>query len=355
MTDAGQVQLIEESFADKALNWMKSAAGITIIASVAAVILGSIDKGPYIIVNTLVTGGMWALMAVGLTLVFAVMNLANFAYGEYFMIGTLVAYFIFTPLHKFLSVNHNIALVVFAPIIAIVSAFFVGGFAGALTDKIVFVPLRKRSKEQWMMNCFLVTLGLSQILANGHQLIFGNVFKGIVRYWEVPAVKLFGVYTSVDRVFVFLLALVIIGLFGLFMKFSRLGRAVRAVSQDESGALMVGISVPRIHTFTLGMSCALAGLAGASLLFMFPSNPTVGLIPLMNSWYVMIVVGLGNVTGAIAGGFIIALAQVLTRTYFGEGWETIFPVLMISAVLVFKPNGIFGAKVRGIWEREERT
>ena len=350
MAETQQLQ-IEESFGARVLGWVTSAAGITIVGTFAVAIFAVIDKGPYIIVNTLVTGGMWGLMAVGLALCFGVMNLSNFAHGEYFMIGTLAAFYIITPLHNALYENYNTPLMVVAPLIAIFSAFVIGGIAGAVTDKVVFAPLRKRSKEQWMMNCFLVTIGLGVLLINGHQLIFGTVFKGIVAYWDVPSISLFGVYISVDRIFTFLLALLVIILFWFFMKFSRTGRAVRAVSQDEAGALMVGISVPRIHTFTLAISCALAGLAGASLLFMFPSYPGVGLGPLYNSWFVIIVAGFGNVAGAIAGGFIIAFVQVVTRVYLGEGWESVIPMLMIAVVLIFKPTGIFGAKVRGVWER----
>ena len=350
MAETQQLQ-IEESFGARVLGWVTSAAGITIVGTFAVAIFAVIDKGPYIIVNALVTGGMWGLMAVGLALCFGVMNLSNFAHGEYFMIGTLAAFYIITPLHNALYENCNTPWMVVAPLIAIFSAFVIGGIAGAVTDKVVFAPLRKRSKEQWMMNCFLVTIGLGVLLINGHQLIFGTVFKGIVAYWDVPSISLFGVYISVDRIFTFLLALLVIILFWFFMKFSRTGRAVRAVSQDEAGALMVGISVPRIHTFTLAISCALAGLAGASLLFMFPSYPGVGLGPLYNSWFVIIVAGFGNVAGAIAGGFIIAFVQVATRVYLGEGWESVIPMLMIAVVLIFKPTGIFGAKVRGVWER----
>jgi branched-chain amino acid transport system permease protein len=350
MAETQQLE-IEESPAGRMLSWLRSAAGITILCTFAVAILAAIDKGPYILVNTLVTGGMWGLMALGLALCFGVMNLSNFAHGEYFMLGTLAAFYIITPLHNALYETQNTLLMVMAPVIAIFSAFLIGGMAGAVTDKGVFAPLRKRSKEQWMMNCFLVTIGLGQVLINAHQLIFGTVFKGIVAYWDVPSIALFGVYISIDRMFTFLLALLVIILFWFFMKFSRTGRAVRAVSQDEAGALMVGISVSRVHTFTLAMSCALAGLAGASLLFMFPSYPGVGLVPLYNSWFVIIVVGFGNMAGAIAGGFIIALVQVATRVYLGEGWESVIPMLLISVVLIFRPTGIFGAKVRGIWER----
>ena len=318
--------------------------------AVLALVLTALDQGLYVIVNTFVTGGMWALMAMGLALVFGVMNISNFAHGEYFMLGTLAAYYIFTPLAA-LAAEGRAGMAFWAPILAIAGAAAVGLAAGVLTDKLVFLQLRKRSRQDWLMNCFLLTLGLSVILINGHQLLFGTTYKGISRYWEMRPVAIFDVYVSVDRVVASLLAVVTILAFWLFMKYSRVGQAIRAVSQDETGALMVGISVGRIQTLSMALSCGMASLAGGSLLFMYPSYPTVGLEPLYNSWFVIIVVGFGNVMGAIAGGFIIALLQVITRTYAGEGWEYVIPVLIIALVLIFKPNGIFGSKVRGIWEQ----
>ncbi len=114
---------------------------------------------------------------------------------------------------------------------------------------------------------------------------------------------------------------------------------------------MVGIDMNQIQTLTMALSCALAALAGASLLFMFPSYPTVGLVPLYVAWFVVIVVGLGNVAGAMVGGFIVALLQVLTAVYAGEGWGFVIPSALIIVILVFKPSGIFGGAVRGILEQ----
>ena len=331
--------------------WLGSSAGITILATVALAIIVTILNGPYIIVNTLVIGGMWALMAAGLALIFGVMNISSFAHGEYFMLGTLTAFYVFTPLHAIVERQPHTFLAFVAPLIAIFGAAVLGSLSGIVTDKLVFAKLRKHTKEDWVMNCFLVTLGLSVFLINAHQLIFGVVFKGIVRYWSLPPLSFFGVYISVDRFFAFLLAVVTIIIFWGFLKFSRIGRAIRAVSQDETGALMVGISVGVVHTLTMALSCGLAALAGATLIFMFPSYPNVGVVPLYNSWFIVLIAGLGNVAGAIAGGFIIALIQLVTRVYAGEGWEYVFPMFLVSAILVFKPNGIFGAEVKGIWER----
>jgi branched-chain amino acid transport system permease protein len=335
----------------RTIGWAKSAAGITILLTIALAVFAAMDRGPYILMNTIVTGGMLALMSMGLALVFGVLNIPHFALGEFFMIGTLVAYYVFTPLEVRLSENPNAWLSAVAPLVAIFAAFLAGGAAGAVSEWLVFSELRKRSRENWVMNSFLLTVGLSVVLVNSTQLLFGTSFKGIVRYWAGPPFELYGDFLSRDRAFAFLLAMVIIVFFWLFMSRTRTGRAIRAVSQDEAGALMVGIDLNAIMVLTMALSCALAAGAGASLLFMYPSYPTVGLEPLYMAWFVVILVGLGNVLGALAGGFMVALLKVLTVEYVGAGWDFVIPSAIIILVLIFKPNGIFGSEVRGILEK----
>jgi branched-chain amino acid transport system permease protein len=201
------------------------------------------------------------------------------------------------------------------------------------------------------MNTFLLTAGVSVFLVNGTQLVFGNDFRGITRYWDVHSMELLGVSVSVDRLLVFVIALVTIVSFSLFLRRSSVGRAMRAVSQDEVGAQMVGIDLNRIFMLTLGLSCALAALAGASLLFMFPAYPSVGVQPLYLAWYVVILAGLGNVQGAIAGAFLVALLQTLTGFYIGVGWVEVMPTAVIILILLFKPSGLFGSEVKGVWEQ----
>ena len=306
---------------------------------------------PIILVNSLVTGGMWALMAAGLALVFGVMNIPNFAHGEFFMVGTLVAYHVFTPIHAALAKNPSPVLGALAPFAGLALAVLAGGALGLLVEVLLFRQLRRRSKEQWVMNSFLLTAGLSVLLINGTQLMAGNAFKGIARYWEVPPLTVLGVNLTIDRVVVFVLALATIAVFWQFMRRSSLGRAMRAVAQDEVGAQLVGISLNRVHTLTMALSGALAALAGASLLFMFPSYPSVGRQPLYVAWYVVILAGLGNVEGAIVGGFLVALLQTLTCYFIGVGWEDVVPTALIILILLFKPSGLFGSEVKGIWEQ----
>lgn len=330
---------------------LSSPAGITIALSVIAAVLAAIDNGFYVIVNTIVTGGMWALVAMGLALVFGVMNIVSFVHGEFFMIGGLTAYFTFTPFSDYLMDNPHPAAEAFLPLLAMLASVLAGIVVGVLCELIIFRPLRNRTRDQWVMNSFVITLGISTFLVNGTQFVFGTDFRGIVSYWDYPTLSFFDVYISFDRFAVFVLAILVLGSFWLFMKASRFGKAIRAVSQDETGARMVGININAIQTLTLALSSALAALAGACLLFMYPAYPTVGMGPLYNSWFIVILAGMGNVVGAVVGAFIVALLQVLTTVYFGEGWEYTIPAACIILVLIIRPSGIFGSEVRGVLDQ----
>jgi len=321
--------------------------GLVVLAMVAFVFVQ-----PSIVVDTLVTGGMWALMAGGLALVFGVMNIPNFAHGEFFMIGSLVAFTVFTPIQNWMLENPDAALVqVVGPFPGMVVAAIVGFGCGVLMEGLLFRPLRKRSRDQWVMNTFLLTAGVSVVLVNGNRLLFGNDFRGITRYWDVKPIEILGVPISVDRAMVFVIAMVTLAVFAVFLQRTRTGRSMRAVSQDETGAQMAGIGLNRVFMLTMGLSCALAALAGAALLFMFPSFPDVGVQPLYLAWYVVILAGLGNVQGAIVGAFIVAFLQTLAVYYVGLGWVDVLPTGFIILILLFKPSGLFGSEVKGVWEQ----
>ena len=331
--------------------WFATATGLTASLAVIAAVAATWISGPYILVNTIVTGGMLSLVAMGLALVCGVMNIPMFAIGEYFMIGTLVAYYIFTPISAYIDQHSGTVTANILPMAAILGSGLVGAVMGILTEKLVFSPLRKRSRENWVMNAFLLTVGLSVVLINAHQLIFDADFKGIVGYWRGAPVNVLDVFISRDRCMAFLIAMLTCIGFWAFMTYSRTGRAIRAVSQDETGALIVGVDLNGILVLTMSLSCALAAIAGASLLFMYPSYPTVGLEPLYMAWFVVILAGLGNVLGAVAGAFIVALLKVLTVEYIGSGWEFVVPSALIIVVLILKPSGIFGSEVRGIMDK----
>ena len=331
--------------------WVRTAAGMSMTIAVIVAIAATIHTGPYLLVNTVVTGGMLALVATGLTLMLGVLNIPMFAHGEYFMIGSLTAYYIFTPISEFILEHPESWLVTFGPLIAIIGALIGGTIAGAISEKLVFGPLRRRSTDNWVMNSFLLTVGLSVLLINLHQLIFGADFKGIIGYWQGMPISIAGAYISLDRALAFIISAVIVIVFYLFMTYTRTGMAIRAVSQDITGAEIVGIDIEKIVLLTISLACALAAVAGGSLLFMIPSYPSVGLEPLYMAWFVVILSGLGNILGAVAGAFIVALLKVITVEYVGAGWDFVVPSALIMFILIFKPSGIFGSDVRGVLDK----
>jgi branched-chain amino acid transport system permease protein len=222
---------------------------------------------------------------------------------------------------------------------------------GVVIERIAFLPLRRRSGAGWVMNAFLLTVGVSFVLQNLALTLFGATYRGVTHYW--PGVAHFpgGFNISVDRIVSFVIAIIaIVGLWQ-FLNQTKTGRAIRAVAMDERGATLVGINLGRIHLLTFGLSTGLAGLAGASLLFLTQAYPTVGARPLIQSWFVVMLVGLGNIPGAVIGGFIVGLIDTFSISYLGAGWQDVVSVSMLILILLFMPSGLFGSEVKGIWER----
>jgi branched-chain amino acid transport system permease protein len=324
---------------------------IVLVASLVLTVAIIVTSGPAQIINTIVTGGMWALLAAGLALVLGVMNIPHFAHGESFMVGAYVAFFVFTPLNDYLTEHPDPLLSAVAPFVGFVAAAVVGLAMGALIERLVFRPLRLRSREGWVMNTFLLTVGISFILTNGATLTLGPNYRGIPRYWDVRPVAFLGVRITVDRIVAFVIAVATIAALWFFLQRTRTGRAIRAVAQNETGAQMVGVNLDFIHTLTFSLATGMAALAGACLLALFQAYPTVGLRPLYFAWYVVMLVGLGNVAGAIIGGFIVALLQTVTQQFVGIAWEDVVPTIIMIMVLIVAPSGLFGSEVKGIQEQ----
>jgi branched-chain amino acid transport system permease protein len=326
---------------------------IVIVGTFSLVLLIAIGVkgGAAQIFNTFVVGGMWALLAIGLALVFGVMNIPHFAHGESFMVGGYVAYFVYTPLIDALGENPNPFLKNIAPFAGIIAAGIAGALLGIFIERLIFAPLRHRTRSGWVMNAFLLTVGISFVMTNGATLTIGPNFRGIKSYWDFEPIEFLGARIAVDRLVAFAIAVVTIAIFWWFLRNTRTGRAIRAVSQDETGAQIVGINLDFIHTLTFSLATSTAAIAGAALLFMFQAYPTVGLKPLYFAWYVVMLVGLGNVAGAIVGGFIVALLQTGTQLFFTITWETVIPTVVMILVLLMAPSGLFGSEVKGVQEQ----
>ena len=283
-----------------------------------------------LMVTAVIRGGMYSLMAAGLSLVFGVMNVANFAHGELYMIGTYFAYFAFVTF----GVN---------PILSILIAAAAGFLLGAIVEKVLFSPLRSRSGKNWLMNTFLMTLGLSLIFKNGVKLIWGNTYRGITSYYP-GVIRIGGLTVADDRLVAFAIALVVIVAMMLFLNYSKFGRGIRAASMDPTGASLVGINLKSIYIVTFGLSCAFTAMSGAALLTLTPAYPDNGSTALYASWVVLILVGMDNVGGSIVGGIIVGVLESLCIQYLGTAWQNVFTLSIVIVLLLIKPNGLFGKK-----------
>lgn len=283
-----------------------------------------------ILIAGLLRGGMYSLMAVGLSLVYGVMNVANFAHGEQYMIGTYLGYFAFVVLGLH-------------PMIAMLFAALGGFILGVVTEMFIFSPLRKQSGKNWVMNTFLLTLGFALILKNGMKILFGNSYRGISSYYN-GTVSIASYAISIDRLVAFAIAVLVIGVMMVFLNTTRFGRAIRAVSMDATGAQLVGIRLKSVYYVVFGLSCSFAALSGAALLSLTPAYPTNGSQALYASWVVLILVGMGNVGGSIVGGIIVGLLETACIQFLGAAWQDVFTLTIVVLLLLIKPNGIFGKK-----------
>ncbi len=299
--------------------------------------------------TAILRGGMYSLMAVGLTLVFGVMNIANFAHGEFYMLGAYFGFFSLTTLNALGLPGFTAPLLSIA--FAGVGVFLVAG----VIERTVFRALRRRSKGQWLMNTFLLTLGISIILQNGAKLLWGARYRGVTQMWKGESLNwLYDYGLPPDRLIGFLIAVGCIVGFMLFLNRTNTGRAIRAVSQDEVGASLVGINLGFIHTLVFALSGLLAGIAGAALLSITPAFPFMGVMPLYKSWFVLILVGMGNIGGSIVGGLILGFLEAFATTYLsgylGSGSQEFICLSVIIFILLLKPNGIFGKAVKSAVE-----
>jgi branched-chain amino acid transport system permease protein len=283
-------------------------------------------------------GGLYSLMAIGLTLMMGVMNVPSFVHGELLLIGAYLGWFA----NQILGLN---------PILSLLFAALGSLLAGILLEKGFFWTLRRKSEEAWLLNSYLVTVGLSFVIQNVALGSLGAVYRGVPNYWEGSIQFGPSVSVSIDRIFGFVTAMVAIFAFWLFLRRTKVGREIRAVAQDEQGAMLVGINLDTIYALTFGLSSMMAGIAGAALLPITPAFPTMGLVPLAKSWYVVILAGLGNIGGAVVGGLVVGMLETTTYYHFGAGWQEVISVFVLILILLVKPSGLFGSEVKGILER----
>ncbi len=276
------------------------------------------------LLNASILGGTYALLGIGLTLIFGIMRVVNFTHGELYAFGAYMVYFF----AMVLGIDFFLALIL---------AVLLGIALGGLIEVVLLRPLRDASIDTTM----LVMIGAWIVMQNTEQLVWSGVAKSIVTPFPEQPLVLGPVSVSWTRVFVFAVAAVLIVGAQLLIQRTRLGKAMRATFQDRDTAALMGVNVDAIYTATFALGSGLAAAAGALLGPVFVVTPTMGNLAALKAFAIVILGGLGNITGATIGGFILAFVEEIGAGYVSSGYRDAMGFLLIIIILLFKPTGLF--------------
>ncbi|ABC82195.1 branched-chain amino acid ABC transporter permease [Anaeromyxobacter dehalogenans] len=277
------------------------------------------------VLSGLLVGGVYALIGIGLTLIFGVMRVTNFAHGELLMLGMYLAWLAFTGLH----VDPFLSIVLVAPAMFLWGAFlqksFVNRVLGALPQ-----------------NQILLTIGLGLIMSNTVMLIFTSDYRILTTTYSSSSYKLAGLSISQPLLYAFLITVAITGALYWFLLKTDTGQAIRATAQDRDAAQLMGINVRRMSVLAFGIGSALAGTAGALISPTYYIFPQVGSTFTLKAFVIVVLGGMGSVVGATLGGIIIGVAESLSAVYIASGLKELVTFVLFLALLLFKPAGLLG-------------
>ncbi|WJR80857.1 branched-chain amino acid ABC transporter permease [Bradyrhizobium sp. NP1] len=284
------------------------------------------DLIPQYLFNGLVVGSSYALIALGLTAIFGLMNLANFAHGQFYMLGGFVGFWLTrrAGLPFFLAVGVTTLVV---------------GCAGYFLEKFLFRRLRSAP----LMSSVLATIGLAIVLENGARLLWGPSPERIFSGLPSQSIELFGALATPERLITIVLTFVLIGLLEYSLYFTRAGMEVRATFQQKEAAALVGINIERLYALTFALGAGLAALAGVMLGSIFVVQPSMGGVATLKAFIVVILGGLGNFLGAIAGGLLLGMAESF-GSIVSSAYKDAIGFVLVIAVLLYKPDGLFGKR-----------
>ena len=275
----------------------------------------------------LVNGGIYALISIGLALLFGVLRLINIAHGEFLTIGAYSALILMIILNPFVII----------PIVICVGFLF--GFG---IDRSLLSILRRAGRWQSEASTVL-TLGISTLLANLMLILAGPHYRSGVPIIS-GTILLFNMAFAGQRLLIAGICLLVVGLLFWFLKFTKPGKAIRALSQDPVAAQTLGINQEKTFSMTLGLVGSLAAVAGMLVSSVFYVHPYMGLPFLMKGFVISVLGGLGSVGGALVGSYILGISEAMGVMIVGSQYRDAIGLLMMVAILMLRPRGIFGAK-----------
>ncbi len=277
------------------------------------------------LVNGLILGGAYALISVGMTMIFGIMNISNFAHGTIYMLGGYCVYFF--------SMAFGVPF-----FLAVALSILAVGVAGIAMERIVFKPVYGGP----VLNDLLISLGLAVFLENGALLLWGSTSLNVKTPYTDVIIRIFSASVTLQRIIVLVASIVLIGALYGFLNSTRFGKAIVATSQNPRGAALVGVDLSRVYMATMAISSGLAAAAGALLAPIFYVFPTMGSTPLLKAFVIVVLGGMGNVQGAVVGGFLVGIAESLGGAYISSAYKNVFAFIILIGVLLIRPQGLFG-------------
>lgn len=274
-------------------------------------------------VNGLLVGAIYALMALGLMVILGILRIINMAQGELYMLG---GYFCYVAVVA-AGVPYFAAIVVAMALTAAV---------GVLIDRTTVRPLLRRP----FYMVFLSTFAVSMILQNAAELVWGPDPQTIPSPFSPAPIVIGPIFVTTQKLFIFCAATLGTAAFAAFLRWTRVGMAIRALARDRDTALLMGIDADRIQSITFGLGSALAGAAGALLGAMFNVYPTMGQLPLLKGFTLVVMGGMGSVGGIFSAGLILGVAEGLTAGFFSTGYVDLVAFATMLLVLMVRPEGL---------------
>jgi branched-chain amino acid transport system permease protein len=275
----------------------------------------------------ILTGGLFALISVGLTMILGVLKIINFAHGEFLMLGMYVTYYLCTLFHM----DPYVTLLISIPLLFLFGMFI----QWLLINPILDAPMEIQ---------VLITMGLFILLQNLALLMFGPYLKSIDTGYARHIFKIGSVNFVSTRLIMFASAILFTAILYFFLKRSDLGIAIRACSDESYGALLVGIDVKKVYRIAFGIGAACAGAGGTLLMPIYYVDPFIGSTFVMTAFVVVVLGGMGNFVGALVGGFIIGLGESLGSIILPASLKQVVTFTIFVLILLFKPMGLFGKK-----------
>jgi len=273
----------------------------------------------------LLMSGIYALVAIGLTLIFGVVRIVNFAHGEFVMMGMYATFWLW----KLWGIDPYVSLLITMPLLFLF---------GLLVQQFLFRPILHAPD----LAQIFMTVGLSVVLMNAALFFFTADFRSVKTAYTEWTVRLGGVALPMPRLFAFVGALLLAGLLTLFLSKTDVGKALRAVAQDREVSMLLGINPERMYLLAVGLGAALAGAAGGLIVPFFYVFPTVGVVFVLIAFVVVILGTLGSIRGALLAALIVGVAESLGILFAGADLGLLVVFAILVATLVFKPSGLAG-------------